>query len=238
MVIELYDNKKFHIKSFIIWIGNNKRYFFIYLILRGLSFFIIINLTLFLLPIDIFYVNSIIKYYLQVSLLKKLMFYSILGDVFTDLLTYLYVNNLLKCDAWADWDAFVRANPTVIMPPDKYHTLSALDPNEDRNQTLLWYKIGRREFGRYSWASYHPNRLRVFERRSLLARNIWLDPWPLPECRGLYFEYRERSGPPSYVQLDTSNSSLAGKPLYAKTTGGEYFLTPFSLQHGIKRIRN
>ena len=235
MVIEFYDNKKFFIKTFIIRIGNNKRYFFIILILRGLSFYVIINFILFLFSLDIFFVGSDLLPYLQVSAIKKLAFYY--WDALMDISPHFYFT--VKCDSWNDWDDFVQKNPKVIMPP-KFESLSVLAPEVNRSKSNLFYKSGRHNMTPYHWNSFHSKELTVYGQATSTAPHTLVDAWPLPKCKGLYHILTDRSkmGYGSYYQLDTTITSFAGKPLYAKTTEGEFILTPFTLQSGLKKIKS
>ena len=233
MVIEIYDNKKSDVNFFILWLGKNKRYFFIFFILRSLSFYIIISSIFFLLPVDILFFNMYILPYLQESALKKLAFYFL--DEFIEISSYY--NFTVKCDSSDVWDDFIRRNPTVIMPP-KYVSLWVLGPDINRSCSLLWYIGTAGNFNPYYWASFHPNSLKVFAQPDLSSQSTVLGAWPLPDCKGLFHKIEERTGGATYWQVDPRNTYYTNKPLYAKTTDGRYVETPFKIQRNIKRIRN
>jgi len=235
IIVEIYYNKKIEIKLFIKWVINNKRYSFTVFILRLLSFYLIINFLVFILPLDFFFINYYVLPYLQISLVKKLLFFSLLGEVFSGI-CISFIIQPSKCDSWGDWDSFVHANRTVIMPL-KYDSLSILAPEVLKSKSLLWIRPGDR-FISYYWNTYHPDNLKVYEQRSLKSKNIELNAHPLPECEGFYWrslgKTKERLA--TYVPLDTTNTSHALKDLYVMNTKGEYILTPFKMQQGIKKI--
>jgi len=135
----------------------------------------------------------------------------------------------VKCDSWDVWDDFVDKNPKVIMPP-KYESLSILAPEVNRSKSILFYKSGDKTMTPYYWNSFHSKDLVVYGQTSSSAPHTLVNVWSLPKCIGLYHILTERSKIGSYYQLDTTNTQFAGKPLYAKTTNGEYILTPFTIR--------
>ena len=232
ILVEIYDNNKLKIKFFINGIINKKTYYITVFILRFLGFYSIINFLVFILPLDIFIINFYILPYLEISYAKKLLFFSFLGEVFSGIWIPFNLITPTKCDSWNAWDAFVRANPTVIMPP-KYNSLAILAPEIDRNETLLWYRKGSK-WHKYFWASHHPNNLKVYGLRNSSSPFTWVNAYPLPECRGFYI----RTTHNVFVPLNTTNSQHNMKHLYVRNSQSEYILTPFKVQQGIKKIKN
>jgi hypothetical protein len=139
----------------------------------------------------------------------------------------------------SDWDNFVKANPTVIMP-HKWESLSVLAPEVLKTKSLLWYTVNNQDWNPYYWNSYHPNKLTVYGYKGFSAPHVVIDAHPLPKCEGLYWRIadRSRNNQITFQPVDTSNFISTRRPLYAKTSDGEYILTPFKVQPLIKKIRN
>jgi hypothetical protein len=103
IIVEIYDNKRLKIKLFIEGVIKNKTYNFTVFILRLLGFYLIITFLISMLPLDIFIINSYILPYLQVSLVKKLLFFSFLGEIFSNILLIAFdFIPYAKCDSLND----------------------------------------------------------------------------------------------------------------------------------------
>lgn len=237
IIIEIYDNKKLKIKLLINWVINNKIYSFTVFILRFIGFYLIITFLVFILPLDIYIIKVYVLPYLQISLVKKLLLFSFLGEVFSGL-WIPFIIEPMKCDSWDDWDNFVRANRTVIMPR-KYDSLSILAPEVDKTQTVLWY-FNKNAWHSYFWNAYHPNDLVVYGQKDISSPHVLVDAHPLPKCEGFYRRLIDRSqnNKETFIPVDTTNTNTSLKPLYVKNTKGEYILTPFKIQQNIKKIKN
>lgn len=237
IIIEIYDHKKLKIKIFIQWVINNKIYSFTVFILRLLGFYLIITFLVFILPSDIYIFEFYLIPYLQISFVKKLLFFSFLSEVFSAICIPFSIQPM-KCDSWDDWDNFVHAHPTVIMPR-KYQTLSILAPEVNKNKTVLWY-YHKGHWNSYFWNAYHPNDLVVYGLKSFSSPHVLVHAHPLPECEGLYIRVVDRlqNNRITFIPVDTANTSNNSKPLFARNTNGEYILTPFEVQQYIKKIDN
>jgi hypothetical protein len=109
IVVEIIDNKNLKFKPIIKGVIKNKTYFFTVFIFRLLGFYLIINFLVFILPLDIYFINVYILPYLQVSLVKKLLLYSLLGELFTGIVEVIFsigisfnLIGVAKCDSLSD----------------------------------------------------------------------------------------------------------------------------------------
>lgn len=229
MIVDIYSHHTLTIKLYIQKVKSNMLLYAIIILSRWFWLYHLVSfIVIILLFFNIELFNRYILDYITISWLKKVSF-----ALFGDLYYTWYEANVCKLDTptGVEWDQF--ASRKVIIMPTKYNTITVLDPDLDRSNSGLWIYRNKHWLS-YMHNAYHNFDMRVYGERSLKSPFTLVNAWPMPSCEKLYVGVTERTGSMEFRQLDPTNKTHTQYKVYLKDVEGNFVLTPFKLQKGLK----